>query len=148
MPEKTTDEMVSSRTFNVHKDLNGCMELFVADFDLPEGDVRNFLLSIDRSNEKITHLVLQAGTKIVGHGAVIRNTHEPTKGMLNAIHATTPAYLGTLLTQLSNNCKKEGITTLYMNFTHLDNDAPEIEPYKTLGFTYTGADTTYKLDIN
>ncbi|MHA2501188.1 MAG: hypothetical protein ACXAEL_16590, partial [Candidatus Hodarchaeales archaeon] len=121
LSEKITDEMVNFRAFTAQADLDGCVDLFSADFGLPEDDVRNFLLSIDRSKETITHLVLQAGPKIVGHGAVMRNTREPTKGMLNAIHASTPAYLGTLLTHLSSNCKKEGITTLYMNFTHLDN---------------------------
>ncbi|MHA2272961.1 MAG: hypothetical protein ACXACI_13930 [Candidatus Hodarchaeales archaeon] len=147
MSEKITDEMVIFRAFTAQADLDSCVELFVADFNLPEDDVRNFLLSIDRSEETITHLVLQEGTKIVGHGAVIRNPSEPTNGMLNAIHATAPTYLGVLLAQLSSSCKKEGITTVYMNFTHLDNDAPEIEPYKALGFTYTGVKTTYKLDL-
>ncbi|MFQ5980683.1 MAG: hypothetical protein ACE5OZ_21305 [Candidatus Heimdallarchaeota archaeon] len=135
------------RVFNLDNDLDNCVQLFLSDFNLPEEDVRNFLLSINSNESTIAHLVLQDGKRIVAHGAVEQSTREPTKGGLNAIHATETTYLSTLLTSLSSNCKKNGIKTLYMNFTHLDNDSPQINPYKALGFTYTGVDTRYKKEI-
>ncbi|MFX0202712.1 MAG: hypothetical protein ACFFCW_41945 [Candidatus Hodarchaeota archaeon] len=147
MSEEINSDSQNIRAFNSQTDLDGCVNLSLADLDLPEEDVRNFLLSISSNEATIAHLVLQEGKKIVAHGAVERSTRNPSKGGLNAIHATRTAYLRTLLANLSLRCKNKGIKTLYINFTHLDNDSPQIAPYKALGFTYTGINTRYKKEI-
>lgn len=132
------DVIGNIRVFHPKTDLDECVSLLVKDFDLPTEDVRNFLLSINTNKNTIAHYILKDSNKIVAHGAVVKTQMDPTKGMLNAIHATGDSYLKTLVDGLSIHCKKSGIKTLYINFTHLDNDSPRIEPYKKLGFVYTG----------
>ncbi|MFX0185729.1 MAG: hypothetical protein ACFE95_21810 [Candidatus Hodarchaeota archaeon] len=126
------------RAFHLKTDLDECTQLMAKDFNLPIEDVRNFLMSINANKSTIAHYILKDSNKIVAHGAVIKTQMDPTKGMLNAIHATESSYLKTLVDGLSTHCKKVGIKTLYINFTHLENDSPRIEPYKKLGFVYTG----------
>ena len=125
-------------TFNLKTDLDECVSLIVKDFDLPSEEVRNFLLSINASKNTIAHYILKDSNKIVAHGAVVKAQRDPTKGMLNAIHATKDSYLKTLVDSLSIHCKRSGIKRLYISFTHLDKQSPKIKPYKKLGFVYTG----------
>ncbi|MFX1506617.1 MAG: hypothetical protein ACFFDC_10990 [Promethearchaeota archaeon] len=126
------------RAFHPKTDLDECVSLIVKDYDLPADEVRNFLLSITTNKNTVAHYILKDSNKIVGHGAVVKTQRDPTKGMLNAIHATGDSYLKTLVDGLSIHCKNRGIKTLYLNFTHLDKDSPRIAPYKKLGFIYTG----------
>ncbi|MFX0050793.1 MAG: hypothetical protein ACFE8U_05805 [Candidatus Hermodarchaeota archaeon] len=126
------------RAFRLKTDLDECTQLMSKDFNLPVEDVRKFLVSINANKNTIAHYILKVSNKIVAHGAVVKTQLDPTKGMLNAIHATEISYLKTLVNELSIHCKKEGIEKLYLKFTHLDNDSPRIEPYKELGFVYTG----------
>jgi hypothetical protein len=126
------------RAFRFKTDLDECAQLMAKDFNLPVEDVRKFLISINANKNTIAHYILKDSNKIVAHGAVVKTQLDPTKGLLNAIHATESSYLKTLVDGLSIHCKKEGIEKLYLNFTHLDNDSPRIEPYKELGFVYTG----------
>ena len=126
------------KVFNLKTDLDECVSLMVKDFDLPPKEVRNFLLSINTNKNTIAHYILKVSSKIVAHGAVVKTQRDSTKGMLNAIHATENSFLKTLVDGLSIQCKRSGIKRLYISFTHLDKQSPRIEPYKKLGFVYTG----------
>ncbi len=126
------------RSFHPKTDLDECVSLMVKDFGFPAEDVRNFLLSINTNKNTIAHCILKDSNRIVAHGAAVKIQMDPSKGMLNAIHATEYSYLKLLVDGLSIHCKKSGVKSLYISFTHLDNDSPRIEPYKKLGFVYTG----------
>lgn len=136
---RITDDVVGNiRAFHPTTDLDECVRLIAKDFNLPVDDVKDFLLSINTNKNIIAHYILKDSNKIVAHGAVVKTQMDPTKGMLNAIHATEYSYLKTLVDKLTIYCKKSGIKKLYISFTHLDKDSPRIEPYKKLGFIYTG----------
>ncbi len=141
------DDLSGVRSFNPEIDLNKCTKSWVDDFNLPEEEVKNFLLSINTIKETLSHLVLQKDNKIVSQGAVEQNSIDSTKGLLTAIHATKTSYLKTVLRQLSVRSKKNGIKHLYIFFTHLDIDSPKIKPYKELGFTYAGSQAIYEKTI-
>lgn len=135
---KMLDVIKNIKAFHLKTDLDECVSLLSRDSNLPTEDVRSFLLSINANKNTIAHYILKDSNKIVAHGAVVKSQSDPTKGMLNAIHATGNSYLKTLVDALSICCKNSGIKTLYIIFSHLDNDSPLIEPYKKLGFIYTG----------
>lgn len=141
-----SEEIPKVRVFNPESDLSGSVELF-KEFNLPEDAVRNFHLALHNSKSTIAHLVISEEEKIAAHGAVRSNSIDPTKGMLNAIHATDPTNLELLLGQLGIKCQKHGIKTLYMHFTHLDVDSPVIAPYKTLGFAFAGSEAMYEKEL-
>ncbi|MFX0115895.1 MAG: hypothetical protein ACFFB3_15195 [Candidatus Hodarchaeota archaeon] len=109
--------------------------------------MKTFLLSINASERTVAHLVLEKENIIVAHGAVAKDPADSTKGNLNAIHASGPPYLKFILDELITSCKNNEINSLYIEFTHLDNNSPLIIPYKDLGFTYTGASMRYKKEI-
>ena len=126
------------KPFNSEEDIEDCVNLMVKDFNLPPADVRNFLLSIASNKNTVTHYVIKDSDKIVAHGAVLRSKMDSSKGMINAIHATNDSFLKTIVEGLSIECNEQGIKNLYIQFTHLDVDSPMIEPYKKLGFEFTG----------
>ena len=132
------DLSANIKPFNPNTDLDECVKFMVKDFDLPPEEVRKFLLSINTNENTIAQYILKDSNKIVAHGAVVKIPRDSTKGMLNAIHATESSYLTTLVDSLSVQCKKNGIKSLYLHFTHLDKESPRINPYKKLGFVYTG----------
>lgn len=138
--ETKTTKKISEllKPFNSEEDLEDCVNLMVKDFNLPPTDVRNFLLSIASDKNTITQYVIKDSDKIVAHGAVIRSKTDSSKGMINAIHATNDSYLKIIVEGLSIDCNEQGIKNLYIQFSHLDVDSPMIEPYKNLGFEFTG----------
>lgn len=140
------EELPNVREFNPKRDLAGSVDLF-KEFNLPEEAVRNFHLAIHNSKKTIAHLVISEEEKIVAHGAVTTNSIEPTIGMLNAVHATDSTNLELLLGHLAIKCKKQGIKTVYMHFTHLDVDSPVIAPYKALGFALAGSEAMYEKEL-
>jgi len=142
-----SEKIVNVRDFNLKSDLVECVKIWTKDFNLPKEEVNNFLLAINENKEIIAHIVLQERGKIVAQGAVEKNKLDPKKGMLSAIHASENSFLKSLLDALGIRSKKNGISNLYMFFTHLDVDSPKIKPYKAIGFTYVGSQAMYEKNL-
>jgi hypothetical protein len=82
----------------------------------------------------LEHVIFREDGKIVGTTAINRNPDNPPIGYLNAIHGIEINHLEKLISYLKPKCIKNGIQTLQITFTHMNEESPEIEQYEKLGF--------------
>lgn len=119
--------------FNLERDSESWIDIFVREFDLERNEVEEHLFTIIESENLLKHIILYHNGLLVGTGAIALKKGSKV-GRLIAIYGSNTKYLKEILAGLARMGKEKSIAKLSMTFTHLESDSEKILPYTELGF--------------